>query len=95
MKDLWNLKLKEYIIAQHAHWEIYYANRNLSISEPDKVLTIIHDKMDHSKTTFLHFSHKNKRTKSFMKLPVSVTCMITHGHGNIWYAHYGFRPIPL
>jgi hypothetical protein len=47
MKDLWNLKLKEYIIAQHAHWEIYYANRNLSISEPDKVLTIIHDKMDH------------------------------------------------
>ena len=87
--------MKEHITTQHAHWEIYYANRNLSISKPNKVLTIIHDKMDHSKTAFPHFSHKNKRTESFMKLPILVTSMTTHGHENIWYAHYGFRPVFL
>jgi hypothetical protein len=75
---LWDLKLNEHIVAQHAHWELYYASRNLSISEPKKVLIIIHDEMNHSKTTSSHFSHKNKKKMSFMKLPISIICMITH-----------------
>ena len=54
-----------------------------------KVLSIIHDKMDHSKTASPHFSHKNKSTEGFMKLPISVTGMIEHGHGDIRYVHYG------
>jgi hypothetical protein len=34
------------------HRKLYYANRYLSIAQPKKVLTVIHDKMDHSKTAF-------------------------------------------
>jgi hypothetical protein len=89
MEDLWDLKLKEHIATQRAHWELYYANRNLSISEPEKVLTIIHDKMDHLKTMSPHFFHKNKSTESFMRLPISVIGMIAHGHGDIQYAQCG------
>ena len=74
--------------AQRAHRELYYANQNLSKNEPSKVLTIIHDKMDHSKTACLYFSYKNKAIDSFMKLPVLVTRMIAHGHSNVRYAYY-------
>jgi hypothetical protein len=81
--------LEAYGQAQRAHRELYYANRNLSKNEPSKVLTIIHDKMDHSKTTCPHFSYKNKAVDSFMKLPVAVTGMVAHGHGDVRYAHYG------
>ena len=57
-------------------------------------MTIIHDKMDHSKTSSPHFSHKSKHIDSFMKLPISVTGMIAHGHGDIRYAHYGLDIFP-
>jgi hypothetical protein len=87
--DLWTKKLEAHGQAQRAHRELYYANRNLSKSKPSKVLTIIHDKMDHSKTACPHFSHKNKAVDSFMKLPVAVTGMIAHGHGDVRYADYG------
>jgi hypothetical protein len=86
--DLWMKKLGAHIAAQQAHRELYYANRCLSELEPTNVLTIIHDKMDHSKTASLHFSHKNKAVDSFMKLPFAVTGMIVHGHGNLQYAYY-------
>jgi hypothetical protein len=86
---LWTKKLEAHGQAQRAHKELYYANRNLSKSEPNIVLTIIHDKMDHSKTTCPQFSHKNKAVDSFIKLPVAVTGMIAYGHGDVRYAHYG------
>jgi hypothetical protein len=35
--------LNEHIVAEHAHWKLYYANRNLFINEPEKVLIIIHN----------------------------------------------------
>jgi hypothetical protein len=90
----WTKQLEAHGQAQRAHRELYYANRNLSKSEPSKVLTIIHDKMDHSKTACPHFSHKNKAVDSFMKLPVAVTRMIAHGHGDVRYAHYGLDICP-
>jgi hypothetical protein len=80
---LWMKKLEAHGQAQRAHRELYYANPNLSKSEPNKVLTIIHDKMEYSKTACPHFSHKNKAVDSFMKLPVVVTRMIAHGHGDV------------
>jgi hypothetical protein len=92
--DLWTKKLEAHGQAQRAHWELYYANWNLSESEPSKVLTIIHDKMDHSKTACPHFSHKDKAVDSFMKLPVAVTGMIAHGHGDVRYARYGLDIYP-
>jgi hypothetical protein len=82
---LWTKKLEAHGQAQRAHRELYYANRNLSKSEPSKVLTIIHDKMDHSKTACPH---------SFMKLPVAVTRMNAHGYGDVRYAHYGLDIYP-
>jgi hypothetical protein len=86
---LWDTNLNEHNALARAHRELYYANRNISINEPEKVLTIIHDKMDHSKTASPHLSHKNKSMEAFMKLPVSVTGMIVHGHDDIQYVHYG------
>jgi hypothetical protein len=94
VEELWDMKLNEHNALVRSHRELYYANRNLSISKPEKVLTIIHDKMDHSKTTSPHFSHKNKNTEAFMKLLVSVTGMIAHGHGDIRYAHYALDLYP-
>ena len=50
--------------------------------------------MDHSKITSPHFFYKNKSTKAFMKLPVLVTGIIAHGHGDIQYAHYDLDLYP-
>jgi hypothetical protein len=80
---LWTKILEAHGQAQRAYRELYFAKRNLSKCEPSKVLTIIHDKMDHSKTACPHFSHKNKVVDSFMKLPGAVIGMIAHGHGNV------------
>ena len=66
----------------------------MSEKYPDKVLTIIHNKMDHSKIASPHFSHKSKAIDSFMKMPIAVTGMIAHGHGDVRYAHYGLDIFP-
>ena len=88
-------RLDMYIVGQSAHQEFYYANRFLLEKEPEKCVTIIHNKMDHSKISSPHFSHKNKHMDSFMKLPIPVTRMIAHGHGDIRYAHYGLDIFPM
>ena len=86
-EELWDMKTNENNTLACSYQELYYANRNLSISKLEKFLTIIHDKMDHSKTTSPHFSYKNKSTEAFMKLPVLVTNMTAYGHVDIWYAY--------
>ena len=48
----------------------------------------MHDKVDHSKTASPSFAAKNKAVDGPMKLPVSVTGMLAHGHGDKKYAHY-------
>ena len=92
--DVCQKRLDMHIAGQRAHRELYYANWFLLEKEPRKCVTIIHDKMDHSKTSFPHFSHKSKHMDSFMKLPISITGMIAHGHGDIRYAHYGLDIFP-
>ena len=57
-------------------------------------VTIMHDKMDHSKTASPVLSHKTKHLDGLMKLPIYVTGMLTHGHGDVRYAHYGFDIYP-
>ena len=54
----------------------------------------MHDKMDHAKTASPVFSHKSKELDSLVKLPISVTGMIAHGHGDVQYAHYGLDIFP-
>ena len=79
---------------QRAHRLLYYANRHTSEMYPAKMLCVIHDKMDHSKTASPHYSHKTKVTDSFMKMPFAITGMIAHGHGDVRYAHYGIDIFP-
>ena len=59
-----------------------------------EVLTIMHDKMDHSKTASLALSHKVKHLDGHMKLPLAVTGMLAHGHVDLRYAHYGLDIYP-
>ncbi len=56
--------------------ELNQSNPNL------EYLCIIHDNMDHSKTTFPRFVVKNKMVLGLGQLPITLTGMITHGHGN-------------
>ena len=92
--DVCQKRLDMHIAGQRAHRELYYANRSLSEKELEKCVTIIHGKMDHSKTSSPHFSHKSKHMDSFMKLPIFVMGMIAHGHGDIRYAHNGLDIFP-
>ena len=50
----------------------------------------MHDKMDHSITACPALAQKTKALDGFMKLPVKVTGMLAHGHGDMdeKYAHY-------
>jgi hypothetical protein len=47
------------------------------------------DKMDHAKTASPVFSQKTKQLDGLMKLLVSIMGMLAHGHGDVFYAHYG------
>jgi len=55
----------------------------MSKKYPEKMLCIIHNKMDHSKIVLPLFSYKTKATDSFMKMPIAIMGMIAYGHGNV------------
>jgi hypothetical protein len=86
---LWARKLKLHLDSAWAHRELYYANRYHLQFFPAECVTIMHDKMDHAKTACPVFSHKTKQLDGLMNLPVLVTGMLAHGHGDVRYAHYG------
>jgi hypothetical protein len=54
----------------------------------DEFLCIIHDKMDHVKTTLLRLQIYNKVIYGLGQLPIILTCMIAHGHEDKRYAQY-------
>ena len=72
-----------------AHRDLYYLNRYRSKSSSHEVVTIMHDKMDHTKIASPILSHKVKHLDGLMKLPVAVTNILAHGHVDQLYAHYG------
>ena len=86
---LWSKKMQVHIDSAFAHQDLYYLNRCRSKSSPHEVVTIMHDKMDHSKTASPVLSHKVKHLDSLMKLHVAVTGILAHGHVDQCYAHYG------
>ena len=86
---LWSRKMQVHIDSAFAHRDLYYVNRYRSKSSPHEVVTIMHDKMDHSKTASPVLSHKVKHLDGLMKLPVAVTGILAHGHVDQRYAHYG------
>jgi hypothetical protein len=83
-----------HLAQQEAHRNTYYGTRYMSILHPDKCVTIIHDKMDHTKTTSPCFANKNKSIDAFMKLPVAVMGMIAHSHDDGKYAHFSLDLYP-
>jgi hypothetical protein len=91
---MWQLKLNAHLDSAMAHRELYYSNRYRSQELPDECLTIMHDKMDHSKTASPALSHKIKHVDGLTRLPISVTGMLAHGHGDVRYAHYGLDIYP-
>ena len=92
--EKWSRKLDKHLGIARAHREHYYALRYHSQTYPEECVTIMHDKMDHAKTASPVFSHKNKELDGLTKLPVCVTGMIAHGHGDVRYAHYGLDVFP-
>jgi hypothetical protein len=86
---LWAYRLKLHLNYAWAHQELYYANCYCLRFFLSECMTIIHDKMDHAKTTSLVILHKTKQLDGLMKLSVSITRMLAHGHGDGHYAHYG------
>ena len=85
----WMRRLDRHLTIARTHRDVYYINQDLSFNKPHECVTIIHDKMDHSKTACPAFSHKSKELDGLMKLPISVTGMLAHGHADVQYAHYG------
>ena len=87
-------KLQMHLNKAWAHHDLYAANRYRSKCFPHECVTIMHDKMDHAKTASPVFSHKTKHLDGLTKLPLSVTRMLAHGHGDVRYAHYGLDLYP-
>ncbi len=54
----------------------------------DEFLCIIHDKMDHAKTTLPRLQVTNKMICGLVQLPIRLMVMIVHGNGNERHAQY-------
>lgn len=71
-----------------AIWNVCQSMRSFSIPQPHKVLSIIHDKMDHGKFTYHCFASQNTNTDMFTNLSLSAMRMIARDHGDQHYARY-------
>jgi hypothetical protein len=60
----------------------------------DEFLCIIHDKMDHAKIALPRLRMCNKMIFGLGQLPITLTKMITHGHGDERYAQYSNKLWP-
>ena len=58
------------------------------MKSPSQFLYIIHNKMDHTKTKIPRMQRITKATLGLGQIPISLTRMLIHGHGNGAYAHY-------
>ena len=90
----WSRKLDKHLAIARAHREFYYAKRYHSLTYPHECLTVMHDMIDHARIASPVFSYKSIELDSLVKLLVSVTGMIAHGHGDVRYAHYGLNIFP-
>ena len=78
----------KHINYQNACRRLYYGWSSNSVDSPTEFLCIIQDKMDHTKSTIPRMQRSTKATSGLGQIPISVTEMLTHGHGNGAYAHY-------
>ena len=78
----------KHINYQNACRRLYHGWSSNSVDSPTEFFYIIHDKMDHTKSAILQMQRSIKPTLGLGHIPISVTGMLTHGHGNGAYAHY-------
>ena len=78
----------KHINYQNACRRLYHGWSSNSVDSPTEFLCIIHDKMDHTKSAILRMQRCTKATSGLGQIPISVTGMLTHGHGDGAYAHY-------
>ena len=67
---------------------VYHSWREESKRNKAEIICIIHDKMDTAKTAIPRMQVTTKLTSALGQLPMNVTGMVTHGHGDGAYAHY-------
>ncbi len=82
------LKLKKHNKHQESCKHLYHSCKAESIQSKEEFLCIIHDKMDHSKTTLPRLQVKNKMVVGLSQLLITLTKMIVHGHGDEAFAQY-------
>ena len=78
----------KHINYQNACRRLYHGWSSNSIDSPMEFLCIIHDKMDHTKSAIPRMQWSTKATCGLGQIPISITGMLTHGHGDGSYAHY-------
>ena len=78
----------KHINYQNACRRLYHGWSSNSVDSPTEFLCIIHDKMDHTKSAIPRMQRSTKATSGLGQIPISVTGMLTHGHGDGAYAHY-------
>ena len=78
----------KHINYQNACRRLYHGWSSNSVDSPTEFLCIIHDKMDHTKSAIPRMQRSTKATSRLGQIPISVTGMLTHGHGDGAYAHY-------
>ena len=78
----------KHINYQNACRCLYHGWSSNSVDSPSEFLCIIHDKMDHTKSAIPRMQRSTKATSGLGQIPISVTGMLTHGHGDGAYAHY-------
>ena len=80
--------LTKHINYQNACCRLYHGWSSNSVDSPTEFLCIIHNKMDHTKSTIPQMQRSTKATSGLGQIPISVTEMLTHGYGDEAYAHY-------
>jgi hypothetical protein len=82
------LKLKRYNKHQKLCRHLYHSWKVESIQSKEEFLCIIHNKMDHSKTTLPRLRVKNKMVVGFGQLPIMLIGMTVYGHGDEAFGQY-------
>lgn len=69
---------------------MYYAHNLALEMSQSNYSSIVHDKMDKSKTSIPRLGKKTKDINNVMNLPISLIGMLTHGDNTGGFAHFHF-----
>ena len=79
---------EEYLAHEQSCCHLHGAWHKESKRNPNDILCIIHDKMDTAKTALPRMRITTKATQGLGQLPMNITGMVSHRHGDGAYAHY-------